>query len=144
MTDDPTALYHRDGRIGRVTLNRPDVLNAINDRRAWWLTPSAEVKAQAATFSNMPEAGAINSGTVYRHAALSVRSSSRLHTLMFVQPDGLDPASYLPIVEEAEMGLVLEAGKAKEQGDTPAAIKYHQKALRLYPGIEDWYSAIVR
>ncbi len=26
-----TVLYHRDGRIGRITLNRPDVFNAIND-----------------------------------------------------------------------------------------------------------------
>ncbi len=25
------VLYEKDGRIGRVTLNRPDVLNAIDD-----------------------------------------------------------------------------------------------------------------
>src|SRR5712691_1263639 len=28
----PTVLYERDGRIARITLNRPDVLNAIDDR----------------------------------------------------------------------------------------------------------------
>jgi len=27
----PTVDYERDGRIGRITLNRPDVMNAIND-----------------------------------------------------------------------------------------------------------------
>lgn len=27
----PKVLYERDGRIGRITLNRPDVLNAIDD-----------------------------------------------------------------------------------------------------------------
>lgn len=27
----PTVTYERDGRIGRVTLNRPEVMNAIND-----------------------------------------------------------------------------------------------------------------
>lgn len=27
----PKVLFERDGRIGRVTLNRPDVLNAIDD-----------------------------------------------------------------------------------------------------------------
>ena len=27
----PSVLYERDGRIGRITLNRPDVLNAIDD-----------------------------------------------------------------------------------------------------------------
>ncbi len=26
------VLYERDGRIGRVTLNRPEVMNAIDDR----------------------------------------------------------------------------------------------------------------
>ena len=25
------VLYEKDGRIGRITLNRPDVLNAIDD-----------------------------------------------------------------------------------------------------------------
>jgi len=25
------VIYEKDGRIGRVTLNRPDVLNAIDD-----------------------------------------------------------------------------------------------------------------
>lgn len=28
----PTVLYQADGRVGRVTLNRPDVMNAIDDR----------------------------------------------------------------------------------------------------------------
>ena len=28
---EPTVTYAREGRIGRVTLNRPDVMNAIND-----------------------------------------------------------------------------------------------------------------
>ncbi|MEM9139543.1 MAG: crotonase/enoyl-CoA hydratase family protein, partial [Pseudomonadota bacterium] len=28
---DQTVLYERDGRIGRITLNRPDVMNAIDD-----------------------------------------------------------------------------------------------------------------
>ena len=27
----PKVLYERDGRISRITLNRPDVLNAIDD-----------------------------------------------------------------------------------------------------------------
>jgi enoyl-CoA hydratase len=27
---EPVVLYERDGRIGRITLNRPDVMNAIN------------------------------------------------------------------------------------------------------------------
>jgi enoyl-CoA hydratase len=27
----PAVLYEKDGRIGRITLNRPDVMNAIND-----------------------------------------------------------------------------------------------------------------
>ena len=32
MTGSASVLYQADGRIGRVTLNRPDVLNAIDDR----------------------------------------------------------------------------------------------------------------
>ncbi|MEE9590257.1 MAG: crotonase/enoyl-CoA hydratase family protein [Hyphomicrobiaceae bacterium] len=32
MSGEPTVLFEVDGRIGRVTLNRPDVLNAINDQ----------------------------------------------------------------------------------------------------------------
>jgi hypothetical protein len=28
------VIYEKDGRIGRVTLNRPDVLNAIDDESA--------------------------------------------------------------------------------------------------------------
>ena len=28
---DPTVIWERDGRIARITLNRPDVLNAIDD-----------------------------------------------------------------------------------------------------------------
>ena len=31
MRQDSTVLYERDGRIGRITLNRPERLNAIND-----------------------------------------------------------------------------------------------------------------
>ena len=27
----PQILYEKDGRIGRITLNRPDVMNAIDD-----------------------------------------------------------------------------------------------------------------
>ena len=27
----PKVIYEKDGRVGRVTLNRPDVLNAIDD-----------------------------------------------------------------------------------------------------------------
>ena len=27
---EPVVLYERDGRIGRITLNRPEVMNAIN------------------------------------------------------------------------------------------------------------------
>ena len=27
----PKVLFERDGRIGRITLNRPDVMNAIDD-----------------------------------------------------------------------------------------------------------------
>jgi enoyl-CoA hydratase len=30
-TSMPKVIYEKDGRIGRVTLNRPDVLNAIDD-----------------------------------------------------------------------------------------------------------------
>jgi len=30
MTTEPTVLFEPDGRIGRVTLNRPDVMNAID------------------------------------------------------------------------------------------------------------------
>ncbi len=32
MSGEPTVLFEVDGRVGRVTLNRPDVLNAINDQ----------------------------------------------------------------------------------------------------------------
>lgn len=32
MSDIPTVLYESDGRIGRVTLNRPQAMNAIDDR----------------------------------------------------------------------------------------------------------------
>ena len=46
-------------------------------------------------------------------------------------------------LEEA-IPLVLEAGRAEERGDVGAAIKCHQKALRLYPDIEEWYPAIMR
>ena len=28
---DNVVLYERDGRIGRITLNRPEVMNAINN-----------------------------------------------------------------------------------------------------------------
>jgi enoyl-CoA hydratase/carnithine racemase len=41
-----TVLYQRDGRIARITLNRPEMLNAINDAiktchgTQWWTTPS--------------------------------------------------------------------------------------------------------
>ncbi len=31
MIEEPTVVFEKDGRIGRVTFNRPDVLNAIND-----------------------------------------------------------------------------------------------------------------
>jgi enoyl-CoA hydratase len=31
MRQDSTVLYERDGRIGRITLNRPERMNAIND-----------------------------------------------------------------------------------------------------------------
>lgn len=27
----PKVLYEKDGRIGRITLNRPEVFNAIDD-----------------------------------------------------------------------------------------------------------------
>ena len=30
----PKVLYEKDGRIGRITLNRPDVMNAIELVRA--------------------------------------------------------------------------------------------------------------
>ncbi|CAB9501284.1 Phytanoyl-CoA dioxygenase (PhyH) [Seminavis robusta] len=40
--------------------------------------------------------------------------------------------------------LVYEAGEAEERGEVHVAIKKHQKALRLYPEIEHWYSAILR
>jgi enoyl-CoA hydratase len=29
---DPVVLYERDGRIGRITLNRPEVMNAIDNQ----------------------------------------------------------------------------------------------------------------
>tara|TARA_B100001123_G_C14700333_1_gene785036 strand:- start:26 stop:193 length:168 start_codon:yes stop_codon:yes gene_type:complete len=31
MTDSP-VIFEKDGRLARITLNRPEVLNAIDDR----------------------------------------------------------------------------------------------------------------
>ena len=41
----PKVLYERDGRIARITLNRPDVLNAIDD---WMVVGTRDVAWEAA------------------------------------------------------------------------------------------------
>ena len=69
----------------------------INDRREWWLTPTAPVSADDAimVLDAPPEAGTINAGTTYLNGALSATHSSHLHTRMFVHPDGLNPSGFL-------------------------------------------------
>jgi hypothetical protein len=69
----------------------------INDRREWWLTPTAPVSADEAimVMGAPPEAGTINAGTTYLNGALSATHSSHLHTKMFVHPDGLNPSGFL-------------------------------------------------
>jgi hypothetical protein len=67
------------------------VCAAINDRRDWWLTPSEAT----AMVEVPPEAGAINSGTTYLNGTLTANMSGRLHTKMFVYPEGLDPSGFL-------------------------------------------------
>ena len=52
MPDSP-VLYERDGRLARITLNRPDVLNAIND------TLPAALEAAVAQANADPEARVI-------------------------------------------------------------------------------------
>jgi hypothetical protein len=98
------------------------VCAAINDRRDWWLTPSEPTAMVDAPVSEIPdldefrwgsqeglrdpqqqktgvdeppEAGAINSGMTYRNGALTANTSGRLHTKMFVYPEGLNPSGFL-------------------------------------------------
>jgi hypothetical protein len=66
----------------------------INDRRAWWLTPSGTGSSWSVD-QEPPEAGAINAGTTYLAGALSANTSARLHTRMFVHPNGLSPSGFL-------------------------------------------------
>ena len=65
------------------------VCAAINDRRDWWLTPSE------AGVDEPPEAGAINVGMTYLDGLLTVNTSGRFHTKMFVYPEGLSPSGFL-------------------------------------------------
>ena len=94
----------------------------INDRRDWWLSPSQatakidqagvtlpnldglrglrEVKPrgptkQKSTSDDPPEPGALTAGTTYLDGELSANDSGRLHTKMYVQPDGLNPSGFL-------------------------------------------------
>ena len=41
----PKVIYERDGRIGRITLNRPEVLNAIDDEVPAELAAAVEAAA---------------------------------------------------------------------------------------------------
>ena len=45
MTDSP-VIFEKDGRLARITLNRPKVLNAIEDRIPWLLQDAVK-KANA-------------------------------------------------------------------------------------------------
>ena len=53
MTDYETILVETRGRVGWITLNRPDALNALNSQTA------REVSAAAVTFDSDPGIGAI-------------------------------------------------------------------------------------
>jgi len=44
----PKVLYERDGRIARITLNRPDVLNAIDDDVPRELAAAVDAERDAA------------------------------------------------------------------------------------------------
>lgn len=90
--------------IGQVicskgTLLEPysDVCAPIKDRREWWLTPTEPVSADQAVMAagGPPDAGTINAGTTYLNGTLRAAQSARLHTRMFVHPDGLNPGGFL-------------------------------------------------
>ena len=53
MTEYDTILVAREGRVGQITLNRPQALNALNSQ------VMHEVTAAAKEFDNDPEIGAI-------------------------------------------------------------------------------------
>jgi hypothetical protein len=98
------------------------VCASVNDRRDWWLTPSQATlklagpmlelpnldefrpvagpgsqgpRQQKPLDESPPEPGAINAGTTYRSGVLTVNTSGRLHTKMFVHPEGLNPSDFL-------------------------------------------------
>jgi hypothetical protein len=87
------------GNCTEGTLFEPysGVCAPINDRREWWLTPTDPVSADEAIMATggPPDAGTINAGTTYLNGALPVTQSGRLHTKMFVHPDGLNPGGFL-------------------------------------------------
>jgi len=66
----------------------------ISDKRDWWLNPSDEM-GLSSLIDGSPEAGTINAGTEYLSGALFANRSARLHTRMFVHPDGLAPTGFL-------------------------------------------------
>ena len=55
-----TVLYERDGRIARITLNRPDVMNAINDELPRYLAAAVaqarRLEAAASLFQALANA----------------------------------------------------------------------------------------
>jgi len=98
-----TAQLQQECPDGSLWEPYSQVCAAINDRRDWWLTPSASA-AKVAEWDlqqpkrgtyEPPEPGALNAGTTYLNGVLAVTTSSWLHTKMFVHPEGLNPSDFL-------------------------------------------------
>jgi hypothetical protein len=94
---DPPAVGQANCSEGTLLEPYSSACASINDRREWWLTPTEPVSADQAIMAMgvPPEAGTINAGTTYLNGALGATRSGRLHTRMFVHPDGLYPAGFL-------------------------------------------------